>query len=77
MVAGETKYPRKYVKSAFKTMYWRFGIFFIVGALCVGIVVPSNDANLAQKLDDGTGSAAASPYGMFLYIQLPPRNHLF
>lgn len=63
MVAGETKYPRKYVKSAFKTIYWRFGVFFIMGALCVGIVVPSNDPNLAEKLNNGTGSAAASPYG--------------
>lgn len=40
MVAAEAKRPRIYIKTAFKTVYWRFGIFFILGALCVGIVVP-------------------------------------
>ena len=63
MVAGETQQPRKVLKSAFKTIYLRFAIFFIFGSLCVGIVVPYNDAGLAAKLNDGTGTAAASPYG--------------
>lgn len=39
MVAAEAKRPRIYIKQAFKTIYWRFGIFFIGGALCAGIVV--------------------------------------
>src|ERR1700759_4501791 len=43
MVAGEAIYPRKTIKQAFKTVYWRFGCFFILGALCVGIVLPYND----------------------------------
>jgi amino acid transporter len=41
MVAAEAKRPRIYIKQAFKTIYWRFGIFFIGGALCAGIVVSS------------------------------------
>jgi amino acid transporter len=39
MVAAEAKRPRIYIKQAFKTIYWRFAIFFIGGALCAGIVV--------------------------------------
>lgn len=35
MVAAEAKRPRIYVKSAFKTMYYRFALFFIGGALCI------------------------------------------
>lgn len=63
MVAGEAVNPRKTMKSAFKTTYWRYGIFFIGGALCVGIVVPYNDAGLIEKLNgDGSGTGAASPY---------------
>lgn len=62
MVAGEAVNPRKTVKAAFKTTYWRYGIFFIGGALCVGIVVPYNDAGLIAKLDGGSGTGAASPY---------------
>jgi amino acid transporter len=63
MVAGETEQPRKVLKSAFKTIYWRFGCFFILGSLCVGIIVPYDDAGLVAKLDDSSGTAAASPYG--------------
>ena len=65
MVAAEAKRPRIYIKSAFKTMYWRFGIFFILGALCVGIIIPHNDPTLVAILGGetgGAGTAAASPY---------------
>jgi len=65
MVAAEAKRPRIYIKTAFKTVYWRFGIFFILGALCVGIVLPYNDPTLLGILSGktgGSGTAAASPY---------------
>ncbi|KAF7554894.1 hypothetical protein G7Z17_g2628 [Cylindrodendrum hubeiense] len=60
MVAGEAKRPRILLKQAFKTMYWRFGFFFIGGALCVGIILPYNDPTL--NINDGAGTANASPY---------------
>ncbi|TKA83951.1 hypothetical protein B0A55_00184 [Friedmanniomyces simplex] len=65
MVAAEAKRPRIYIKNAFKTVYWRFGIFFIMGALAVGIVIPYNDKTLVGILagkTGGAGTAAASPY---------------
>ena len=65
MVAGEAKRPRIYLKAAFKTMYWRFAVFFIIGALCVGIIIPYNDPTLVNVLSGksgGAGTAAASPY---------------
>ncbi|KAK3081581.1 hypothetical protein LTS18_005189 [Coniosporium uncinatum] len=63
MVAGEAIYPRVTIKQAFKTVYWRFGIFFIGGALCCGIVVPYNDPTLIRIFNtEGTASGAASPY---------------
>jgi amino acid permease len=65
IAAAETKRPRTYVKGAFKTVYWRFGAFFILGSLCVGIVLPWNDPQL-QGVFLGTsgdgGTVAASPY---------------
>ncbi|TKA50334.1 hypothetical protein B0A49_13607 [Cryomyces minteri] len=64
-VAAEAKRPRIYIKKAFKTVYWRFGIFFIGGALCCGIVVAYNDPTLVAILGgdkSGAGTAAASPY---------------
>ncbi|KAF2098240.1 putative arginine permease [Rhizodiscina lignyota] len=63
MVAGEAIYPRVTIKQAFKTVYWRFGIFFVGGALCVGIVIPYNDPHLTNILNtSGTSTGAASPY---------------
>lgn len=65
MVAAEAKRPRIYIKNAFKTVYWRFGIFFIGGALCAGIVIPYNDPTLLGILSgdsSGAGTASASPY---------------
>ena len=44
-------------------MYWRFGLFFILGSLCVGIILPYNDPTLKAVLDSsGTDTGAASPY---------------
>jgi amino acid transporter len=65
MVSGEAKRPRVYIKNAFKTVYIRFGLFFILGALCVGIVCASNDPTLVKILSGegaGAGTGAASPY---------------
>ncbi|KKK19322.1 hypothetical protein P175DRAFT_0228768 [Aspergillus ochraceoroseus IBT 24754] len=65
MVAAEAKHPRKYIKNAFKTVYWRFGAFFIGSALCCGIVVASNDKTLVEiqiNNGGGSGSASGSPY---------------
>ncbi|KAM0546236.1 hypothetical protein ACHAPJ_010919 [Fusarium lateritium] len=62
MVAAEAKHPRIYIKSAFKTVYARFAVFFIGGALCVGIVIAHNDKSLVTAITSGESSAAASPY---------------
>lgn len=64
MVAAEAKRPRTYIKTAFKTVYFRFGLFFIGGALAVGIVCSSTDPLLQSAVtgDRGGGTAGASPY---------------
>ena len=65
MVAAEAKRPRIYIKAAFKTVYIRFALFFMGGALAVGIVCAYNDPQLVAVLSGssgGGGTAAASPY---------------
>lgn len=65
MVSAEAKRPRTYIKTAFKTVYWRFGIFFIGGALAAGIVVSHKNPELVAIVSGdkgGAGTAAASPY---------------
>ncbi|PLB53590.1 AAT family amino acid transporter [Aspergillus steynii IBT 23096] len=62
-VAGETKQPRKTLRAAFKSVYWRFAVFFIGGALCAGIICPANDPTLLYSLISGeTGTGASSPF---------------
>lgn len=56
MAAGEARNPRKTIKQAYKTIYWRFAFFFIGSALCVGIILPSNDKAFALGLSGGAGS---------------------
>ena len=65
MVAAEAKHPSLYIKSAFKTVYFRFGLFFIGGAIACTIVLPQNDLTLNAiyiESEGGGKSAAASPY---------------
>jgi yeast amino acid transporter len=58
MVAAEAQRPSVYIKNAYKTIYWRFGVFYVMGALCVGIVVPYTNPDLSGT----SASAAGSPY---------------
>lgn len=44
MIAGEAKEPRRTVPKAFKTLMKRLMLFFVGGAVCVGILLPSNDS---------------------------------
>jgi len=65
MVAGETERPRKVLPAAFKSFVWRMLFFFVGGALCIGILIPSDDPTLAGILSGtttGSGTGAASPY---------------
>jgi yeast amino acid transporter len=66
MVAAEAKHPSLYIKTAFKTVYLRFGLFFLGGALATGIVLPYTDPKLVDIHINGSGggTAAASPYVM-------------
>ncbi|RTE80911.1 hypothetical protein BHE90_004622 [Fusarium euwallaceae] len=59
MIAGEAKDPRRTVPRAFATIVNRLIIFFIGGALCVGILVPYDDPTLTNGANTFSGS---SPY---------------
>lgn len=80
MVAGEAIRPRTYIKTAFKTVYWRFGIFFILGSLCVGIAIPYDDPTLVGILSGergGAGTGAASPYVIAMQnLAIPVLPHI-
>ncbi|KAL4954660.1 amino acid permease-domain-containing protein [Aspergillus filifer] len=62
MIAAETKQPRKVIRRAYKTFLVRVLLFFVGGALCIGIVIPYDDPTLARLLGEGVSTGAASPY---------------
>jgi amino acid transporter len=63
IVAAETENPRKILPPAFRSFVWRLLVFFVGSALCMGIVVPSDDPTLLAILGGevgGKGTGAAS-----------------
>ncbi|SPJ71030.1 probable carnitine transporter [Fusarium torulosum] len=64
MVSAEAQHPSVYIKNAFKTVYYRFCIFFVFSALAVGIVCAHDDPKLTEIYfgEGGAGNAASSPY---------------
>jgi amino acid transporter len=62
MAAGEAENPRKIMRRAYSSFVWRLMFFFILGALCMGIVIPYNDSVLSATLSGtrkGSGTGAA------------------
>lgn len=62
LVASETINPRKTLPSAYKQVFIRLTVFFVGGALCVGILVPYNDKKLLETLGVTKPGAGGSPY---------------
>ncbi|KAF4511617.1 hypothetical protein G6O67_003398 [Ophiocordyceps sinensis] len=62
MAAGEAENPRAVMPRAYNAVFYRLTAFFVLGALCVGILVPYNDPVLAAAFRDAAPGAAASPY---------------
>ncbi|KAL8781648.1 MAG: hypothetical protein Q9213_005913 [Squamulea squamosa] len=62
MAAGEVENPRTVMPRAYNKAFGRLMAFFVLGSLCVGIVVPYNSQELIDGFKDGAPGAAASPY---------------
>ncbi|PCH44566.1 general amino acid permease 1 [Wolfiporia cocos MD-104 SS10] len=58
IAASETESPRRNIAKAVRRVFWRILVFYILGILITGMLVPYNDGNL---LND-SGTAAQSPY---------------
>ncbi|KAF5389926.1 hypothetical protein D9757_003646 [Collybiopsis confluens] len=62
MAAGEAQTPRHILPRAFNSVFYRLTTFFVLGTLCVGIVVSYSDPNLLAALSDARPGAGSSPY---------------
>lgn len=62
MAAGEAENPRTVLPRAFNAVFYRLTTFFVLGALCVGILVPYDSEELGSALGEDKPGAAGSPY---------------
>ncbi|KAM0359484.1 hypothetical protein ACHAPZ_004854 [Fusarium culmorum] len=62
VAGGEAKNPRRNIPKAVRRVFWRILFFYVLGALAVGVLVPSNDKKLLSAQANGSKGAAASPW---------------
>ena len=58
LAAGETVAPRRNIPKAARRYVWRLGIFYGLGSLAIGVIVPRTDKRLLSP----SSNAAASPF---------------
>lgn len=56
VAAAETQNPRQNIPKACKKVFARIFLFYFLAVLIVGMIVPSNDANLTSSTDNATES---------------------
>ncbi|KAL8293585.1 hypothetical protein RQP46_000286 [Phenoliferia psychrophenolica] len=62
IAAGDVRMPRRVLPMAYKSVYFRFLIFFVLGPIALGCLTPSNDAGLLLGQKEGSPGAARSPW---------------
>lgn len=62
VAAGEAKEPRKTMATAFRTTFYRLTMFYVLGAICVGTLVPYSDPVLVKSVTNPEPGAGASPF---------------
>lgn len=60
MCGAEAVQPRKTLPRAVKAIVFRLAIFFILGAVAIGVLVPYNDPFLIESVATGVGSDASA-----------------
>ncbi|KAI0444029.1 amino acid permease/ SLC12A domain-containing protein [Xylaria telfairii] len=73
LAAAEASNPSKSLPSAIKQVFWRITLFYILGLLFVGLLIPYNDPHLLNASSD---DVAASPFVLVgQYAGLRGFNH--
>jgi len=62
VAAGEAEDPRRNIPKAVRRIFWRIMFFYILGSLAIGVLVPSNDPDLLNAVNNGANGAAGSPW---------------
>jgi yeast amino acid transporter len=62
VAAGEAENPRKNIPKAVRRVFWRILLFYVLGALAIGVLVSSSDPKLLSAQADNKPGAAQSPW---------------
>ncbi|KAI1636662.1 amino acid permease/ SLC12A domain-containing protein [Biscogniauxia mediterranea] len=60
LAAAEAHNPVKSLPGAIKQVFWRITLFYVVGLLFIGLLIPSDDGHLLNQ--SGSNEIAASPF---------------
>ncbi|BEI91173.1 uncharacterized protein CcaverHIS019_0312430 [Cutaneotrichosporon cavernicola] len=60
MCAAEAVQPRKVLPRAVKAIVFRLAVFFVLGAVAIGVLVPYNDPFLIESVETGVGANASA-----------------
>ncbi|KAH3661489.1 hypothetical protein OGAPHI_006336 [Ogataea philodendri] len=60
--SAESEAPRHNLPKACRRFVFRLAIFYVLGVLVIGIMVPSNSDRLMNAVNEGASGAAGSPY---------------
>ncbi len=73
LASGETMAPRRNIPKAARRYVWRLAIFYGLGSLCIGVIVPRNNKRLLSP----ESNAAASPFVIGIQLAgIPILNHI-
>ncbi|CAE6459590.1 unnamed protein product [Rhizoctonia solani] len=64
IAASETENPRRNIAKAVRRVFYRIVVFYILGILVTGMIVPYNNPDLLQD----TGTSAQSPYVIAIHL---------
>ncbi|KAL2444907.1 Proline-specific permease [Exophiala dermatitidis] len=77
LAAGESRNPRKNIPKVVRRIFWRILVFYSLGALAVGVLVPYDDENLLSAQSASIHTAAASPWVIAIQRAGIPASRLF
>lgn len=60
--AGEAANPRRNIPKACRRVFWRIALFYVLGSVAIGMLVPYNDKNLLTAQENNEPGGAASPW---------------
>lgn len=60
--AGEAANPRRNIPKAIRRVFWRILVFYVLGAIAIGMLVPYNDEHLLTALENDLPGGYASPW---------------